>query len=81
MFSGPRQLSTEEVEWEEEALRTVLWKKLGTDTEGKSSHFTVRDGQLGQLLGEAKYGVDCAEECGVERPGVCWDMTKTCLER
>lgn len=62
-------------------LRMVLWKKLGLDTEGKSSHFTVRDGQLVQLLGEAKYGVDCTEERGVERPGVCWDMTETCLER
>lgn len=62
-----------------DVLRMVLWKKLGIDTEGRS--FTGRDGQLVQLLGEAKYGVDCAEERGVERPGVFWDMTETCLER
>lgn len=54
----------------------VLWKKLGIDTEGKSSNFKVRHEQLGQLLGEDEHGVDCAEEHGAERPGVCWDMTK-----
>lgn len=54
-----------------ELCRLVLWKELGIDTEGKSSHFTVRGGRLGQLLGEAKYGVDCAEERRAERPGVC----------
>lgn len=54
-----------------ELLRLVLWKKLGIVTEGKSSHLTVRDEQLGQLLGEAKYGVDCTEDHGAERPGVC----------
>lgn len=60
-----------------EALRVVLWKKLGIDTEGKSSNFKVRDEQLGQLLGKAKHGVACAEENGAEWPGVFWDMTKT----
>lgn len=77
VFSGPRLLSGEEVEREEEVLRTVLWKKLAIGTEGKSSRFTVRDGRLR----EAKCGVDCTEERGAERPGVCWDVTETCLER